>query len=103
MGSAHPLFSPRLGRSKDTTPCAWLAFQITGAALLPLALLQCGQSTDCASYLPTTVAAMRRASGSGCFELQHVVVVARNPSASVPRVYVHDQTGGPSAAAAGPR
>ena len=63
-------------------------------AALPLALCQCSGSTECSSYLHTTVAEMRRANGSGCFELEHVVVVARTPSAGAPRVYVQDDGGG---------
>ena len=67
-------------------------------AVLSLGLLSCGASTECASYLPASVAEMRRATGSGCFELQGVVVVARTPSTSAPRVYVQDQGGGPYSA-----
>lgn len=37
---------------------------------------------------------MRTAKGSGCFEIGHVVVAARTPSASAPRVYVQDVGGG---------
>jgi hypothetical protein len=64
-------------------------------AALPLAVCQCSVSTQCSSYLQTTIAEMRRANGSGCFELAHVVVVARTPSAKTPRVYVQDPAGGP--------
>lgn len=63
-------------------------------AALPLALCHCSGSTQCSSYLHTTVAEMRRSNGSGCFELEHVVVVARTPSSSTPRVYVQDRGGG---------
>jgi hypothetical protein len=54
----------------------------------------CGSPNDCADYLSASVAKMRQASGSGCFELAHVVVVARTPSASAPRLYLQDPNGG---------
>ncbi len=66
--------------------------------VLLLALSQCGVSTQCSSYLQTSVAEMRQATGSGCFELERVVVTARTPSTSTPRVYVQDQRGGPYSA-----
>lgn len=54
----------------------------------------CGTSTECADYLSAPVAKMRQASGSGCFELAQVVVVARTPSTTTPRLYVQDVKGG---------
>jgi hypothetical protein len=66
--------------------------------VLLLALSQCGVSTQCSSYLQTSVAEMRQATGSGCFELERVVVTARTPSTSTPRVYVQDLRGGPYSA-----
>ncbi len=62
--------------------------------LLPLVATSCGSSSDCASYIHASIADMRAASGSGCFELRHVVVAARTPSTSTPRVYVQDVGGG---------
>ncbi len=73
----------------------WL---LLAEGFLPLALLQCGASTQCSTYLQTSVAQMRQATGSGCFELDHVVVAARTPSSRTPRVYVQDQSGGPYSA-----
>lgn len=67
-------------------------------AVLPLAVSRCAVSTECSQYLTTSVSEMRRAKGSGCFEVQHAVVIARTPSATVPRVYVQDQGGGPYSA-----
>jgi hypothetical protein len=67
-------------------------------AVLPFALSNCAVSTQCDSYLRTSVAEMRQATGSGCFELERVVVAARTPSSSVPRVYVQDKAGGPYSA-----
>jgi len=61
---------------------------------LSLTLAGCGTSTDCASYIGTSVAEMRQSGGSGCFELSHVVTVARSPSTSAPRIYVQDPSGG---------
>ena len=63
-------------------------------ALLLIATGGCATSTDCEAYLPATVAQMRQANGSGCFELSEVVVVARTPSTTLPRVYAQDQAGG---------
>jgi hypothetical protein len=54
----------------------------------------CDTSTECAEYLKTSVAEMRRGGGSGCFELSHVVAIARSPSATAPRIYVQDPKGG---------
>jgi hypothetical protein len=54
----------------------------------------CGTSAECANYLSASIAEMRQASGSGCFELAHVMVVARTPSTSTPRLYLQDAQGG---------
>lgn len=59
-----------------------------------LASVACGDSRDCESFIQASIADMRGARGSGCFELQQVVVVARAPSTVAPRVYVQDPGGG---------
>jgi hypothetical protein len=76
-------------------------WSLLSRATLLLALPQCGVSSQCASYLQASVAEMRQGAGSGCFELQHVVVIARTPSESTPRVYVQDPVGGPYSAIRG--
>jgi len=70
---------------------AWHSF--LGAALL-VACGACSVPPDCVSYQPVSVAAMRSGFWSGCFELSNVVVIARTPSTSGPRVYVQDPKGG---------
>lgn len=53
-----------------------------------------GATSACASYAPTTIAAMRAAKTSGCFEIQHVGLVSRTDSPTEPRIYVQDKNGG---------
>ncbi len=44
---------------------------------------------------------MRQGFWSGCFELAHVVVVARTPSSTTPRIYAQDASGGDFSAIVG--
>lgn len=62
--------------------------------LVALAACSCSSGPQCTSYTRTTIASLRSARGSGCFELSDVVLLARTPSASAPRVYLQDRAGG---------
>jgi hypothetical protein len=68
----------------------WLALLLTVSA----APIACGSTTQCADYLPASIPDMRQARGSGCFELAHVVLLARTPSTTAPRLYLQDPRGG---------
>ncbi len=52
----------------------------------------------CMTYPPSSIAAMRAALASGCFELAHVGLVARTDSPTEPRLYVQDKSGGDGSA-----
>ena len=77
-----------------TTRIAHLSSLQYPCVIALLASVACGDSHDCESFIHASIAEMRNARGSGCFELQHVVVVARSPSTVTPRVYVQDPDGG---------
>lgn len=55
----------------------------------------CGNyANECDGYLAISVADMRNGGKAGCFELSGVVVVARTPSTTAPRLYLQDPAGG---------
>jgi len=64
------------------------------ACLFLLACCGCSVPPDCATFQSVSVRELRSDFWSGCFELRHVVVVARTGSSSAPRVYVQDPRGG---------
>jgi hypothetical protein len=49
---------------------------------------------QCPTYAASSIAAMRTAAMSGCFELDHVALVDRSSSTTTPRLYVQDSAGG---------
>ena len=51
-------------------------------------------SDACTSYTPSTVAAMRQGTISGCFELDNVITLGVTPSTKSPQLYVQDAGGG---------
>ena len=61
---------------------------------LLLASVACSSAPECSSYAESSIAALRTADGSGCFELKDVVLVARTPSGASPRLYLQDRAGG---------
>jgi hypothetical protein len=57
-------------------------------------LSACSSSDVCRDYVDATIAELRQADGSGCFQLSHVVLAARTPSVQSPRLYLQDPAGG---------
>jgi hypothetical protein len=49
---------------------------------------------SCSTYATSTIAAMRTAGVSGCFKLSDVVSIGLAPSATAPRLFVQDLSGG---------
>jgi hypothetical protein len=67
---------------------------LSSLAPLALASVGCSSGQECESYVDATIAELRTAGGSGCFELKDVVVVARTPSPTTPRLYLQERAGG---------
>ena len=67
-----------------------MALVATGAASCARA-----PSGDCRSFERTTIADMRRAGQSGCFEIVDAIVEGRTASPTAPRVFATDSAAGP--------
>ncbi|MEO6772847.1 MAG: hypothetical protein ABI467_07475 [Kofleriaceae bacterium] len=51
-------------------------------------------SNACVTYTPTSIAAMRQQTHTGCYEFDNVISIATTPSTKSPTVYVQDAGGG---------
>jgi hypothetical protein len=92
-----------VGTGSPKTACrrarliAGLAIRALGTLALAISA-GCGPTPQCADFTSSSIAAMRALGGSGCYELGHVLVVAREPNSATSRLYVQDAAGGPMSA-----